>query len=57
LGFSTGSLGGQIELASHHGVCNCTFGGIVITLVKVQVWKYKSIEDSTPVQLADDVTG
>lgn len=26
------------------------------TLIKAQVWKYKSIEDSTPVQLAPDVT-
>jgi hypothetical protein len=28
----------------------------VLTLIKAQVWKYKSIEDSTPVVLADDVT-
>ncbi len=28
----------------------------MLTLVKAQVWKYKSIEDSTPVTLADDVT-
>ncbi len=28
----------------------------MISLVKAQVLKYKSIEDSTPVQLADDVT-
>lgn len=28
----------------------------MLTLIKVQVWKYKSIEDSTPVTLADDVT-
>jgi predicted ATP-dependent endonuclease of OLD family len=28
----------------------------VLTLIKAQVWKYKSIEDSTPVALADDVT-
>lgn len=28
----------------------------MLTLIKVQVWKYKSIEDSTPVALADDVT-
>jgi predicted ATPase len=28
----------------------------VTTLIKAQVWKYKSIEDSTPVQLAPDVT-
>lgn len=28
----------------------------MLTLVKAQVWKYKSIEDSTPVALADDVT-
>jgi predicted ATP-dependent endonuclease of OLD family len=28
----------------------------VLTLVKAQVWKFKSIEDSTPVVLADDVT-
>ena len=28
----------------------------MLTLVKAQVWKYKSIEDSTPVVLADDVT-
>lgn len=26
------------------------------TLIKAQVWKYKCIEDSTPVLLADDVT-
>lgn len=26
------------------------------TLIKAQVWKYKSIEDSTPVDIADDVT-
>lgn len=28
----------------------------MLTLVKTQVWKYKSIEDSSPVTLADDVT-
>ena len=28
----------------------------MLTLIKAQVWKYKSIEDSTPVELADDVT-
>ncbi|MFT3878495.1 MAG: hypothetical protein QM703_02410 [Gemmatales bacterium] len=28
----------------------------MLTLIKAQVWKYKSIEDSTPVTLADDVT-
>jgi predicted ATP-dependent endonuclease of OLD family len=28
----------------------------VLTLVNAQVWKYKSIEDSTPVALADNVT-
>ncbi len=28
----------------------------MLTLTKVQVWKYKSIEDSTPVALAADVT-
>jgi predicted ATPase len=28
----------------------------VLTLIKAQVWKYKSIEDSTPVALANDVT-
>lgn len=28
----------------------------MLTLVKAQVWKYKSIEDSTPVALSDDVT-
>jgi len=28
----------------------------LLTLVKAQVWKYKSIEDSTPVDLASDVT-
>ncbi|MCA8913471.1 MAG: AAA family ATPase [Planctomycetes bacterium] len=28
----------------------------MLTLVKAQVWKYKSIEDSTPVAMADDVT-
>jgi len=29
---------------------------MVLTLTKVQVWKYKSIEDSTPVELSDAVT-
>jgi len=33
-----------------------SFGGIVLTLIKAQVWKYKSVEDSTPVALAEDVT-
>jgi predicted ATP-dependent endonuclease of OLD family len=28
----------------------------VLKLVKAQVWKYKSIEDSTPVEIADEVT-
>ncbi len=28
----------------------------MLTLIKAQVWKYKSIEDSTPVTLASDVT-
>ncbi|MBK8992971.1 MAG: AAA family ATPase [Gammaproteobacteria bacterium] len=28
----------------------------MLTLIKAQVWKYKSIEDSTPVALSDDVT-
>jgi hypothetical protein len=28
----------------------------MLTLVKAQVWKYKSIEDSTPVELSDAVT-
>lgn len=28
----------------------------MLTLIKAQVWKYKSIEDSTPVALADNVT-
>ena len=28
----------------------------MLTLIKAQVWKYKSIEDSTPVELADTVT-
>lgn len=28
----------------------------MLTLVKAQVWKYKSIEDSTPVALSDNVT-
>lgn len=28
----------------------------MLTLVKAQVWKYKSIEDSTPVEIADAVT-
>jgi energy-coupling factor transporter ATP-binding protein EcfA2 len=28
----------------------------MLSLVKAQVWKYKSIEDSTPVELADAVT-
>ncbi len=28
----------------------------MLTLIKAQAWKYKSIEDSTPVVLADDVT-
>lgn len=28
----------------------------MLTLIKAQVWKYKSIEDSMPVTLADDVT-
>ena len=28
----------------------------MLTLIKALVWKYKSIEDSTPVALADDVT-
>lgn len=28
----------------------------MLTLIRVQVWKYKSIEDSTPVALADHVT-
>jgi predicted ATP-dependent endonuclease of OLD family len=31
-------------------------GGSVLKLIKAQVWKYKSIEDSTPVALADAVT-
>jgi predicted ATPase len=31
-------------------------GGTVLTLIKAQVWKYKSIDDSTPVELADTVT-
>jgi len=35
---------------------NIKWGGTVLTLVKVQVWKYKSIEDSTPVDIARDVT-
>lgn len=29
---------------------------IMITLTKAQVFKYKSIEDSTPVRIMDDVT-
>jgi predicted ATPase len=28
----------------------------VLTLIKAQVWKYKSIDDSTPVELSDAVT-
>lgn len=28
----------------------------MLTLIKAQVWKYKSIDDSTPVELADTVT-
>ena len=28
----------------------------MLTLVKAQVWKYKSIEDSMPVDLSSDVT-
>ena len=28
----------------------------MLALIKAQVWKYKCIEDSTPVLLADDVT-
>lgn len=28
----------------------------LLTLIKVQVWKYKSIDDSTPVDIAEDVT-
>ena len=28
----------------------------MLTLIKAQVWKYKSIEDSTPVDISDDVT-
>lgn len=28
----------------------------MLTLIKAQVWKYKSIEDSTPVEVADAVT-
>lgn len=28
----------------------------MLTLIKVQVWKYKSIEDSTPVEIANAVT-
>lgn len=28
----------------------------MLTLIKAQVWKYKSIENSTPVDIADDVT-
>ena len=28
----------------------------MLTLIKAQVWKYKSIEDSTPVTLSSDVT-
>ena len=28
----------------------------MLTLIKAQVWKYKSIEDSTPVELGDAVT-
>ena len=28
----------------------------MLTLIKAQVWKYKSIEDSTPVELSDAVT-
>jgi predicted ATPase len=32
------------------------YGGDVITLIKAQVWKYKSIEDSTAVPIADAVT-
>lgn len=28
----------------------------MLKLIKAQVWKYKSIEDSTPVSLSDDVT-
>ncbi|WP_154654781.1 AAA family ATPase [Solimonas variicoloris] len=28
----------------------------MLTLIKAQVWKYKSIEDSTPVEFADAVT-
>ncbi|MGY5796174.1 AAA family ATPase [Rheinheimera faecalis] len=28
----------------------------MLTLINAQVWKYKSIDDSTPVPLADDVT-
>lgn len=28
----------------------------LLTLIKAQVWKYKSIEDSTPVDIAEDVT-
>lgn len=31
-------------------------GNRMLTLVKAQVWKYKSIEDSTPVMVVDDVT-
>jgi hypothetical protein len=31
-------------------------GGKVLQLIKAQVWKYKSIEDSTPVAFASDVT-
>ena len=50
------ALGDQMESSSEDGDCKSTFGGIVLTLVKAQVWKYKSIEDSTPVALADAVT-
>ena len=28
----------------------------LLTLIKAQVWKYKSIEDSTPVDIAEEVT-
>jgi predicted ATPase len=49
-------LGGRLESPPPYDVRESYLEGIVTTLTKAHVWKYKSIEDSTPVHLASGVT-
>lgn len=51
-----GSWADALGRALHDSGSDSNFANSMITLISAQVWKYKSLEDSTQVEFADSVT-